>query len=150
MALLDSRDPDRAYLGGSADVYDQQWSRLMEYKFEVGKEYKTRGGLVATILDVNYKGGGGYSIVGKIHKDGCEQVMAWRSDGSFISLKYKHPCDLMPPVEAKEIWVNVYAVGSPGIWHDRWLADEHAADTRIGLLKITITDDDFEVEKVAI
>jgi hypothetical protein len=119
----------------------------MECKYEVGKEYKMRGGLVATILDVNYKGGGGYSIVGKTNKDGCEQVMAWRSDGAFFPSKNSHPYDLMPPVETKELWVNVY----PYTDHrTRASADKYAVCDRIGLLKITITGDDFEVEKVAI
>jgi len=119
------------------------------YKFEVGKEYKMRGGLVATILDVNYKGGGGYKIAGKINKDGCEQVMVWRSDGAVFPSKNSHPYDLMPPVETKELWVNVFT--SHVVW---WGAKDDAMrymlnDDRIGTIHIVIEGGDFTIEKVA-
>ena len=121
----------------------------MTYQYEVGKEYKTRGGYVATILDANFKGHSGKLIAGKIKIKGGEFVYTWYHDGFYWCSKTEHPYDLMPPVETKELWINVYDEFG-GIWSNKELADKHAADTRIGLLKITITGDKFEVEKVAI
>ena len=122
---------------------------MMTHQWEVGKEYKTRVSYVATILDVNFKGCAGESIIGKVKIDGREIACTWDCDGFYWCSKTEHPYDLMPPVETKELWINVYDEFG-GIWSNKEVADKHAADTRIGLLKITITGDKFEVEKVAI
>ncbi len=73
----------------------------------------------------------------------------WKSDGLFWHKESPHKYDLLPPVETKELWINVYDEFG-GIWSNKELADKQAASTRIGLVKITITGDAFEVEKVAI
>lgn len=121
----------------------------MTHQWEVGKEYKTRGGYVATIFDVNFHGRNGRTIIGKVKAYGREEIFVWKSDGSFLGKEHPDNYDLMPPVETQEIWVNIYPAkarhSSPRAW-----ADEAAGDNRIGLLKITITGDEFEVEKVAI
>lgn len=81
----------------------------INYKFEVGKEYETRGGYVATILDAHFNGRGAYTIAGKIKKRGFEELILWESDGTFFDKAQSHLYDLMPPVETKELWVNVYS-----------------------------------------
>jgi len=77
---------------------------MMEYNYEVGKEYKTLGGYIATVLDVNYNGGGEFKIAGKINKGGLEYIITWKSDGSYNILNNSHPYDLMPPVETMRRW----------------------------------------------
>lgn len=121
---------------------------VMAHQWEVGKEYKMRNGETVEIMDVNYRGLSGQSILGKIKRYNYDEVITWGRDGSFASEKRKHGHDLMPPVETKELWINVY--GEFGGWSNKELADKQAASARIGLVKITITGDEFEVEKVAI
>ena len=121
---------------------------MVTHQWEVGKEYKLRNGDTAEILDVNYRGNRGKNILGKIKRHN-EEVITWESEGSFAGEKYKHRYDLMPPIKTKELWVNVYN-GYGGIWSEKEIADYNAASDRIGLVKITITGDEFEVEKVAI
>lgn len=118
------------------------------YKFEVGEWYRIRDGLSAQILDANFKGPSGQVIAGKMrNKDGSEFTLAWYGNGRCIK-DQESQYDLMPPVETKELWVNVYP--QPGLceYKSRSLADEYADPNRIGLLKITITGDDYTVEKV--
>lgn len=118
----------------------------MTYQYEVGKEYKMRGGLVATILDVNFKVSHRRKIAGKIKIHNDELLITWQMDGTFEGKKQPHGYDLMPP--ARKALVNVYKNGS---YHpSKKEADRSALPGRIGLLKITITGDEFEVEKVTI
>ena len=118
-------------------------------KYEVGKEYRTRGGLVAEILDVNFKSSLG-NILGKIRDEtGFEIVGHWLGNGRSV-VNSTHENDLMPPVETKELWVNVYPSSGIGDYESKSSADEYAVHSRIGILKITIAGDDFTVEKVAI
>ena len=122
---------------------------VMAHQWEVGKEYKMRNGDTAEILDVNYRGYRGKNILGKIKRHD-EEVITWESDGSFAGKKYKHKYDLMPPVETKELWGNVYKDCVVGMHSSLTIANTLAGEGRIGLVKITITGDEFEVEKVAI
>ena len=122
----------------------------MTHQWEVGKEYKTRGGAVATILDVNFKGRAGESIIGKVKIDGREIVFTWDCDGFYWRSKTEHQHDLMPPVETKELWGNVYKDCVVEMHLSPTIANILAEEGRIGLVKITITGDEFEVEKVTI
>lgn len=120
------------------------------YKFEVGGWYRMRDGLSAQILDDNFKGPSGQVIAGKLrNKDGNEFTLAWYGNGRCIK-DQESQYDLMPPVETKELWVNVYPSSGIGDYESKSIADEYAVHSRIGLLKITIAGDDFTVEKVAI
>ncbi len=122
----------------------------MTHQWEVGKEYKMRNGEAVGIMDVNYRGLSGQSIIGKIKRYNYEEVMTWGSDGSFTSEKRKHRYDLMPPVKTKKLWGNVYKDCVVGMHSSPTIANTLAGEGRIGLVKITITGDEFEVEKVAI
>jgi len=120
------------------------------YKFEVGEWYKTRNGWSAQILDDDFKGPDGKVLVGKVQNEiGFEFVRAWHEDGRW-SKDRESGIDLMPPVETKEFWINLYGDYISGGYASNPIADEFASNRRIGLLKITITGDKYEVEKVAI
>ncbi len=122
----------------------------MTYEYQVGEWYKTLGGFEAQVLDVNYKSAGhGQRIVGKIKRDNGEGLITWESDGSFVGEKQPNQYDLLPPVERKERWVNVYkeCVGS-GSWSSKERAEENADCNYIGLIRIIFEGDDFTVEKV--
>jgi len=117
------------------------------YKWEVGKWYKTRNGLDAKISDDDFKGPSGCSLAGKIQdKNGVECVCTWHEDGSFKNQESEY--DLMPPVETKEFWVNANLSGMFYGYKSKSNANANADHDRIGLLKITITGDDYTVEKV--
>lgn len=119
----------------------------MNYKFEVGKWYKTRNGWDAQIWGDHFKGPHGERLAGKIQdKDGVERVRSWQSNGSYIK-NTTHAYDLMPPVETKEYWVNVYG-GYCSDYKSKSCADDCADDNRIGLLKIITTGDEYTIEKV--
>jgi len=118
----------------------------MTYEYKVGEWYKTRGGFEAQVLDVNYKSEHGRMIVGKIKRDNGEGLITWESDGTFLG-GMSNPYDLMPPVERKELWVEVYD-GYTQSWSLRESVDKRADDGRVGLLRIVIEGDDLTVEKV--
>jgi hypothetical protein len=118
------------------------------YKFEVGR-YKTRGGFEAQVLDVNFNSVGGKVMLGKIKLNDYELACTWEKNGKKHFLNDSpSECDLMPPVETKEIWLNVYP--EPALCHykSKSLADEYSNINRIGQIKITITGDKYEVGKV--
>ena len=120
------------------------------YKFEVGEWYKTRNGWSAQILDDDFKGPDGKVLVGKVQNEiGFEFVRAWHEDGRW-SKDRESGIDLMPPVETKELWVNANLSGMFYGYKSKSNANANADHDRIGLLKITITGDDYTVEKVEI
>jgi hypothetical protein len=121
----------------------------MTYEYKVGEWYKTRGGHEAILHDVNFKGQGGLTLLGKVKLDSYEMACNWTKDGRY-SIHAPTDFDLLPPVERKEFWVNVYKT-RPG--SSAWLSKENADICRargggIGLIRITIEGDDFTVEKV--
>jgi len=118
----------------------------MTHQYKVGEWYKTRGGHEVLVLDVNYKAEHGRMIIGKIKRDNVDELITWESDGTFLG-GMSNPYDLMPPVERKELWVNVYNSYTQS-WSSKELADKNADHDRVGLLRITIEGDDFTVEKV--
>ena len=127
----------------------------MTYEYKVGEWYKTRGGHEVLVLDVNYKAEHGRMIIGKIKGDNGEELITWESDGTFLG-GMSNPYDLMPPVERKEFWVNVYEDFAID-WASKELADKCArkessdrcvAGARLGLIRIVIEGDDCTVEKV--
>ncbi len=120
----------------------------MTYEYKVGEWYKTRGGFEAQVLDVNYKSEHGRMIVGKIKRDNGEGLITWESDGTLLG-GMSNPYDLMPPVERKELWVNVYnSYHGSNAWSSKELADKHADDDRVDLLRIVIEGDNCTAEKV--
>ena len=121
----------------------------MTYEYKVGEWYKTRGGYEAQVLDVNFNSGGGKPLLGKIKFDDREVPYTWKKDGNWSQAGTPSEYDLMPPVERKERWVNVYkeCVGS-GSWSSKERAEENADCNYIGMIRIVIEGDDFTVEKV--
>jgi len=115
-------------------------------EFKVGECYKTRGGYEAQVLDVNFNSGGPMTIIGKIRINGREEVRTWTKDGRY-SNNGPNGYDLLPPVEHKELWVNVNK-RQAAIWSSKQKADRGADSTRLGLIRIAIEGDDFTVEKV--
>ena len=119
----------------------------MTYEYKVGEWYKTRDGLEAQVLDVNYESAGcGRLIVGKIKRDNGEDLITWESDGTFLG-GMSNPYDLLPPVERKELWVNVHPECAV-IWGSKEDAEYLAGPGRIGMMHIVIEGNDFTVEKV--
>ena len=120
----------------------------MTHQYKVGEWYKTRGGHEVLVLDVNYKAEHGRMIIGKIKRDNVEELIIWESDGTFLG-GVSNPYDLMPPVERKELWVNVYnSHHGSNAWSSKELADKHADNDRVDLLRIVIEGSDCTIEKV--
>jgi hypothetical protein len=121
----------------------------MTHEWKVGEWYKTRGGYEAQVFDVNYKSERfGQRIVGKIKRDDADLLVTWWSDGTFVG-GMSNQYDLLPPVERKELWVEVYD-GYTQSWSSKESVDKRADHGRVGLLRITIDGDDFTVEKVTV
>jgi hypothetical protein len=119
----------------------------MTYEYKVGEWYKTRVGYEAQVFG---KGGGmwgGLKVFGKIKVGDQEERVTWCGDGSFYSKETQHKYDLMPPVERKELWVNIHSEHAV-IWRSKEDAEYLAGPGRIGMMRIVIEGDDFTVEKV--
>jgi len=119
----------------------------MEHQWKVGEWYKTRGGDDAQVLDVDFKNKEG-AILGKIrYSEEDEDYGTWYKDGNW-KLWSEHKNDLVPPVERKELWANVYKnwLSCPEKTKDE--AKKSALSECIGMIHIVIEGDDFTVEKV--
>ncbi len=86
------------------------------------------------------------TIIGKIRINGREEVRTWTKDGRY-SNNGPNGYDLMPPVERKELWVNIHSEHAV-IWRSKEDAEYLAGPGRIGMMRIVIEGDDFTVEKV--
>ena len=116
-------------------------------KIEVGKEYKTRGGYLATVI---YELSGNEKrfpfVVCIKYSDGDEQVITATRQGR--TLKHEQSLDdLVSPAPKKikvEGWVNVYPeqFDFSTLYSDKKLADQFASEKRIACKRI-----EFEVEE---
>ena len=104
------------------------------------EKYQTRDGRSVRIYATD--GGEVYPVHGAIF-DGKWIAQEWTEKGHFFA----HCCknlDLVEIPQTVKRWVNVYCDGGHG---DREFADAWAAPARIGVLRIEITGDDYEVFK---
>ncbi len=114
-------------------------------KIEVGKEYKTRGGYLATVI---YELSGNEKrfpfVVCIKYSDGDEQVITATRQGR--TLKHEQSLDdLVSPAPKKikvEVWTNVYPDRDFATYDSKDDADRFAGNNRIACKRI-----EFEVEE---
>jgi len=114
-------------------------------KIEVGKEYKTRGGDLATVI---YELSGNEKLFPFVvcikYSDGEEQSITVTRQGT----KWGHrlsPDDLVSPAPKKikvEVWINVYPDGDFTTYDSKDDAEAYKQDSHIACKRI-----EFEVEE---
>ena len=113
-----------------------------EILWEVGKTYKTRGGLDAIIyaLHPNQR----WAIHGAMY---CENEIAsrsWASDGKY-AFNGESLYDLMPPEpETHVAYLNIYNEQAGGFHSTRKKADENAVESRTACLRIEWKDGQYD------
>jgi hypothetical protein len=109
------------------------------------EKYQTRKGDPVRIYATD--AGGMYPVHGARQDGGLWTYETWTKDGKHISSDEESFRDLVEIPQTVTFWVNVYH-GMFGSYNEtRREADFHAAPERIGVLRIEITGDNYEVFK---
>ena len=116
---------------------------MTEINFEVGKTYKTRGGLDAIIyaLHPNQR----WAIHGAMYYENEIASRSWASDGKY-AFNGESLYDLMPPEPETHVrWANIYGDDNTVYLHrNRKKADMGAAGSCVACIRIEWKEGQFD------